>query len=69
MVIHHAVAINMEDIFEERFNVCRWNRYDIQRKIGEGAFGEVRLGIDTQVCVVNVVHLKEKDRCYKQVFC
>ena len=45
----------MEEIFDEQFITSRSNRYHIQRKIGEGAFGEVRLGVDTQVGYVIVL--------------
>lgn len=38
----------MGDRFDEHFSVCRSEKYDIQHKIGEGAFGEVRLGYNTQ---------------------
>ena len=39
----------MEEIYEERFSVNRYDRYKIEKKIGEGAFGEVKLGLDVQV--------------------
>ena len=38
-------------MYEEQYSTDRSSRYDIQERIGEGAFGEVRLGIDTQVGV------------------
>jgi hypothetical protein len=39
----------MEEIFESEFCVDKTRRYNVERKIGEGAFGEVRKAIDTQV--------------------
>ena len=38
----------MAGVFDEHFSVNRSDKYDVLEKIGEGAFGEVRSGIDTQ---------------------
>ena len=35
-------------IFEERFSVNRSEKYQIQQKIGEGAFGEVRFALNSE---------------------
>lgn len=39
----------MDGIFVEPFSINRSERYETLQKIGEGAFGEVRLGLDTHL--------------------